>query len=71
MTLEGWNESTIRGYKFTYDGLSRLMNATYGRTAGITTNTNRFSENVTAYDQQQHQDLATLRSDRRFRLRTD
>ena len=31
-------------------GLSRLMNATYGETAGINTNTNRFSENVTAYD---------------------
>ncbi|KAB4074631.1 RHS repeat-associated core domain-containing protein [Bacteroides uniformis] len=50
MTWKTGNESTIRGYKFTYDGLSRLMNATYGETAGINTNTNRFSENVTAYD---------------------
>ena len=50
MTWKAGNESTIRGYKFTYDGLSRLMNATYGETAGINTNTNRFSENVTAYD---------------------
>ena len=50
MTWKSGNESTVRGYKFTYDGLSRLMNATYGETAGINTNTNRFSENVTAYD---------------------
>ena len=50
MTRKAGNESTIRGYKFTYDGLSRLMNATYGETAGINTTTNRFSENVTAYD---------------------
>lgn len=50
MTWKAGNESTIRGYKFTYDGLSRLMNATYGETVGINTNTNRFSENVTAYD---------------------
>ncbi len=50
MTWKAGNESTIRGYKFTYDGLSRLMNATYGETAGINTNTDRFSENVTAYD---------------------
>ena len=50
MTWKAGNESTIRGYKFTYDGLSRLMNATYGETAGINTNTNRFSENVTGYD---------------------
>ena len=50
MTWKAGNESTIRGYKFTYDGFSRLMNATYGETAGINTNTNRFSENVTGYD---------------------
>ena len=50
MTWKAGNESTIRGYKFTYDGLSRLMNATYGETAGINANTDRFSENVTAYD---------------------
>ena len=50
MTWKAGNESTIRGYKFTYDGFSRLMNATYGETAGINANTDRFSENVTAYD---------------------
>jgi len=40
MTWKAGNESTVRGYKFTYDGLDRLLNA----------NTDRFSENVTAYD---------------------
>ena len=50
MTWKAGNESTVRGYKFTYDGLDRLLNATYGETAGINANTDRFSENVTAYD---------------------
>ena len=50
MTWKSGNESTVRGYKFTYDGLDRMQNATYGETAGISTNANRFSENVTGYD---------------------
>ena len=50
MTWKAGNESTVRGYKFTYDGLDRMLNATYGETAGINANTDRFSENVTAYD---------------------
>ena len=50
MTWKSGNESTVRGYKFTYNGLDRMLNATYGETAGISTNANRFSENVTGYD---------------------
>ena len=50
MTWKSGNESTVRGYKFTYDGLDRVLNATYGETASISTNANRFSENVTGYD---------------------
>ena len=50
MTWKSGNESTVRGYKFTYDGLDRMLNAIYGETAGISTNANRFSENVTGYD---------------------
>ena len=50
MTWKSGNESTVRGYTFTYDGLDRMLNATYGETAGISTNANRFSENVTGYD---------------------
>ena len=50
ITWKSGNESTVRGYKFTYDGLDRMLNATYGETASISTNANRFSENVTGYD---------------------
>ena len=50
MTWKSGNESTVRGYKFTYHGLDRMLNATYGETASISTNANRFSENVTGYD---------------------
>ncbi|WP_081795821.1 DUF6443 domain-containing protein [Bacteroides stercorirosoris] len=50
MTWKAGNESTVRGYKFTYDGLDRLQNAIYGESANINANTNRFSEKVTAYD---------------------
>ena len=50
MTWKAGTASTVRGYKFTYDGLNRMLNATYGETAGISTNANRFSENVTGYD---------------------
>ena len=50
MTWKAGTASTVRGYKSTYDGLDRLLNATYGETAGISTNANRFSENVTGYD---------------------
>ena len=50
MTWKAGDESTLRGYKFTYDGLDRMLNTTYGETASINTNANRFSENVTLYD---------------------
>lgn len=50
MTWKAGNESTLRGYKFTYDALDRMLNATYGETASISTNLNRFSENITGYD---------------------
>ena len=50
MAWKAGNESTVRGYKFTYDGLDRLQNAIYGESANINANTNRFSEKVTAYD---------------------
>lgn len=50
MTWQAGGEGTTRGYKFTYDGLNRLLAATYGEGTAINTNTNRFSENVTGYD---------------------
>ncbi len=47
-----WNTDSLitRGYKFTYDGLSRLKDAIYGEGNNLQINTNRFDERVTAYD---------------------
>lgn len=47
-----WQTDTLatRGYKFSYDGLSRLKDAHYGEGASLTDNSNRFDEQVTAYD---------------------
>ena len=50
MTWKAGNESTTRGYKFAYDGLSRLTSATYGEVTNIGSNANRFTEKVTDYD---------------------
>ena len=50
MTWKAGNESTVRGYKFTYDGLDRLLNATYGEGEQLNSNSGRYSENVTGYD---------------------
>ena len=50
MTWKAGNESTVRGYKFAYDGLSRLTSATYGEGTNISSNANRFTEKVTGYD---------------------
>lgn len=50
MTWQGGTETTTRGYKFTYDGLSRLKDATYGEGNAISLNANRFNEQVTGYD---------------------
>ena len=52
MTWKAGNEATTRGYKFAYDGLNRLTSATYGEGTNITSNPNRFTEKVTAYDAQ-------------------
>ncbi|SHJ61743.1 RHS repeat domain-containing protein [Bacteroides stercorirosoris] len=50
MTWKAGNESTVRGYKFTYDGLDRLLNGTYGEGDQLNSNPNRYSEKVTGYD---------------------
>ena len=52
MTWKAGSETTLRGYKFTYDGISRLKNATYGEGTTLATNQNRFNEQVTGYDKQ-------------------
>ena len=50
MTWKAGNETTLRGYKFTYDGLNRMLDAVYGEGTHIGSNANRFTEKVTGYD---------------------
>ena len=50
MLWKAGTETTQRGYRFTYDGLSRLKDALYGEGATLASNTNRFNEQITAYD---------------------
>ena len=50
MTWKAGNETMLRGYKFTYDGLNRMLDAVYGEGTNIGSNANRFTEKVTGYD---------------------
>ena len=50
MSWKAGSETADRGYRFTYDGLSRLKDATYGEGNDLTTNSNRFNEQITGYD---------------------
>lgn len=50
ITWKAGTESTLRGYKFTYDGLDRMLNANYGEGTTLSTNPGRFSENPVAAD---------------------
>lgn len=52
MTWQSDKESTLRGYKYTYDGLSRLKNAIYGEGTELSVNTDRFNEEIPEYDKQ-------------------
>ena len=49
MTWNG-NDGVSRGYKFSYDGLNRMLNAAYGEGSSITGNQDAFTEKVTGYD---------------------
>ena len=42
--------SPEKGYRFTYDGLSRLKDAVYGEGITLNQNRNRFNEQITGYD---------------------
>ena len=42
--------SPEKGYRFTYDGLSRLKDAVYGEGIILNQNRNRFNEQITGYD---------------------
>ena len=50
MSWKAGSETSQRGYRFTYDGLSRLKDALYGEGATLSANTDRFNEQVTGYD---------------------
>lgn len=50
MTWHSGSEAGLRGYKFTYDGFSRLKDAVYGEGELLSNNTNHFNEQVTGYD---------------------
>ena len=50
MTWRTGDASINRGYKYSYDGLSRMTDAIYGEGLSLSDNPNRFSEHVTAYD---------------------
>ena len=39
-----------RGYRFTYDNLSRMKNAVYGEGSTLAANVERFNEQITGYD---------------------
>ena len=43
-------DTDVRNYRFEYDLLSRLKNATYGEGEKLSLNTNRFNEQITGYD---------------------
>lgn len=43
-------DSSIRGYRYEYDALSRLKSAIYGEGEGLNLNADRFSERITDYD---------------------
>lgn len=44
------NMTETKGYRFTYDGLSRLKDAEYGEGENLQSNLNRFNEQITEYD---------------------
>ena len=48
MTWEA--DGVKRGYKFMYDGRSRLLRAVYGEGEGLNVNQDRFNEEITGYD---------------------
>lgn len=52
MTWQSNEESILRGYKYTYDDLSRLKSANYGEGIYLSMNTDRFNEEIPEYDKE-------------------
>lgn len=52
MTWKSGSNGISRGYKFSYDALSRLTDAVYGEGDSLNLNVNRFNEQIMSYDKQ-------------------
>lgn len=50
MTWKAGSDPVSKGYKFTYDGLSRMKDAEYGEGNDLSANLEHFNEQVTGYD---------------------
>ncbi|MCD8093132.1 MAG: RHS repeat-associated core domain-containing protein [Bacteroides sp.] len=50
MTWSAGGETTVRAFKYSYDNLGRSTISQYGEGEALSTNQNRFSEQVTGYD---------------------
>lgn len=50
MTWKAGSETLVRGYKFDYDGFSRLTKASYGESSSINLNADKYTEQITAYN---------------------
>ena len=71
MSWKAGSETSPRGYRFTYDGLSRLKDALYGEGTTLAANTDRFNEQVTGYDKMGNILGEALRADYCKQLRAD
>lgn len=49
MQWQSGKDNVLRGYDFTYDGLNRLEESTYGEGADMSQSKNHYSENVLSY----------------------
>ena len=64
MIWQSGNETTVRGYKYTYDGLNRMKNGTYGEGNTLSTNAGRYSEIANNYDKNGNIGAGFLRNGR-------
>lgn len=50
MTWKSESDANMRGYRFKYDGLNRLVHAEYGEKDDMSLNRGRYDEGITSYD---------------------
>ena len=61
MTWQSGSDTRPRGYKFTYDGLDRMKNVTYGEGTDMSLNVNRYNEFAGNYDKNGNITLGFIR----------